>query len=95
MRIGVVYAESNQQIVLSIELPENSTVLEAIEHSGILSRCPQVNLKKQKVGIYGKIVKLTTSLSDGDRVEIYRPITVDPKTVPQRKLEMDDNDEED
>ena len=52
-------------------------------------------MKKNKVGIFGKITKLTTSLADGDRVEIYRPITVDPKTVPQRKIALLDEDEDD
>jgi hypothetical protein len=54
-----------------------------------------LNLKKQKIGIYGKITKLTAPLSDGDRVEIYRPITVDPKTVPQRKIDPLDEDDDD
>jgi putative ubiquitin-RnfH superfamily antitoxin RatB of RatAB toxin-antitoxin module len=95
MQIGVTYAEPDQQIWLSLEVPEGSTVLNAIERSGILSRCPQVDLKNNKVGIFGKITKLTTSLSEGDRVEIYRPITVDPKTVPQRKIATDDTDDND
>ena len=95
MQIGVVYAEPNQQIWLTLEVPDGSTVTEAIEHSGILQRCPQVDLSRQKVGIFGKISKLTTGLSEGDRVEIYRPITVDPKTVPQRKLDLDDDDDDD
>lgn len=95
MQIGVTYAEPDQQIWLSLEVPEGSTVLNAIERSGILTRCPQVDLKKNKVGIFGKITKLTTSLSEGDRVEIYRPITVDPKTVPQRKIATDDSGDDD
>jgi putative ubiquitin-RnfH superfamily antitoxin RatB of RatAB toxin-antitoxin module len=95
MQIGVTYAEPDQQIWLSLEVPEGSTVLNAIERSGILNRCPQVDLKNNKVGIFGKITKLTTSLSEGDRVEIYRPITIDPKTVPQRKIATDDTDDDD
>lgn len=97
MQIGVAYAGPGQQIWLSLEVPEGSTVQAAIDHSGILARCPQVDLKKHKVGIFGKIAKLTAPLGDGDRVEIYRPITVDPKTVPQRKIAVldEDDDEED
>ncbi len=95
MQVGVVYAELNQQIWLTLEVPRGSTVAEAIECSGILNCCPQVNLSCQKVGVFGKITKLTTELSEGDRVEIYRPITVDPKSVPQRKLDLDDDDDDD
>lgn len=95
MQIGVAYTEPGQQIWLSLEVPEGSTVLAAIERSGILARCPQVDLKKNKVGVFGKLTKLTASLNEGDRVEIYRPITVDPKTVPQRKIASLDDDEDD
>lgn len=94
MQVGVVYAESNQQIWLTLEVPDGSTVAEAIQHSGILHQCPQVDLNSQKVGVFGKITKLTAGLNEGDRVEIYRPITVDPKTVPQRKLDLDDDDDD-
>ena len=96
MQIGVAYTGPDQQIWLSFAVPEGSTVQAAIERSGILARCPQVDLKKNKIGIFGKIAKLTAPLSDGDRVEIYRPITVDPKTVPQRKIALlDEGDEDD
>lgn len=52
--------------------------------SGILEQFPEINLEQQKVGIYGKVSKLDAVLNDGDRVEIYRPITCDPKTVPRK-----------
>jgi uncharacterized protein len=68
---------------------------QAIDLSGILTRCPQVNLKKQKIGIYGKLTKLTAPLEAGDRVEIYRPITVDPKKIPQRKIAVQDAEDDD
>lgn len=95
MQISVAYTQSAQQIWLSLDVPETSTVLQAIERSGILARCPELDLKKNKVGVFGKITQLTAPLTDGDRVEIYRPITVDPKTVPQRKITLADEDEED
>lgn len=95
MQISVAYTQPAQQIWLSLDVPETSTVLQAIERSGILARCPELDLKKNKVGIFGKIAKLTAPLADGDRVEIYRPITVDPKTVPQRKIAGLEDDDED
>lgn len=95
MQVSVAYTEPSQQIWLSLDVPESSTVLQAIERSGILARCPSLDLKKNKIGIFGKITKLTAPLGDGDRVEIYRPITVDPKIVPQRKITLPDEDEDD
>ncbi|MCP5197207.1 MAG: RnfH family protein [Gammaproteobacteria bacterium] len=94
MQVSVAYAEPGQKLWLSVDVPEGSTVQQAIEQSGVLSRCPNLNIKKQRIGIFGKITKLTAPLEAGDRVEIYRPITVDPKTIPQRKIALDDEDED-
>ncbi len=84
MQIGVAYSEPAQQIWLTIDVPDGATVADAIERSGILRMFPHIDLTNQKVGIFGKIVKSEASLRPGDRVEIYRPITCDPQTVPRR-----------
>ena len=84
MQIGVAYSEQAQQIWLTIEVPDEATVKDAIERSGILRMFPHIDLATQKVGIFGKIVKVEAPLRPGDRVEIYRPITCDPQTVPRR-----------
>ena len=85
MQIGVAYSEQAQQIWLTIEVPDEATVKDAIERSGILRMFPHIDLATQKVGIFGKIVKAEAPLRPGDRVEIYRPITCDPQTVPRRE----------
>jgi len=69
---------------LNIEVPESTTVKEAIERSGILKQFPHIDLEAQKVGIFGKLAKLDAPLKPGDRVEIYRGIIADPATVPRR-----------
>lgn len=84
MQIGVAYSEAGQQIWLTVEVPDSSSVKEAIERSGILKSFPTIDLDAQKVGVFGKLVKLDAALRAGDRVEIYRPITCDPQTVPRR-----------
>lgn len=84
MQIGVAYSEPAQQIWLTIDVPDGATVGDAIERSGILRMFPHIDLTTQKVGIFGKIVKSEAALRPGDRVEIYRPITCDPQTVPRR-----------
>ena len=89
MQIGVAYSEPGQQIWLNIEVPDESTVEDAIQRSGILKQFPHIDLAAQKVGVFGRLVKLNSALKAGDRVEIYRGIIADPETVPRR-----DQDEE-
>ena len=85
MKISIAYGNTRRQAWLNIEVDEAATVKEAIERSGILRQFPEIDLAKNKVGIYGKIVALEAGLADGDRVEIYAPLTVDPKTVKTKK----------
>ncbi len=86
MNVGVCYAEADRQSWLRLEIPDNSTVEQAIQLSGLLARYPEIDLAKQKVGIFGKLAKLDTVVQEGDRVEIYRQITVDPAMVQRRRL---------
>ena len=95
MKIGVVYAEPEKQIWLNIDVPEGITVKEAIVQSGILNKFPQIDIDSQKVGVFGKITKLDAKVSDGDRIEIYRPITADPLTVKRRDRDDEDDDDDD
>jgi putative ubiquitin-RnfH superfamily antitoxin RatB of RatAB toxin-antitoxin module len=84
MHIGVAYADKFKRTWLTLDVPDGSTLREAIEHSGLLRQYPEIDLATQRVGIFGKLSKLDAPVSDGDRVEIYRPITVDPETVERR-----------
>lgn len=87
MQIGVAYSEPGNQLWLNIEVPDDSSVQAAIERSGILKQCPHIDLGVQKVGIFGKLVKLDAVLRPGDRIEIYRAIIADPETVPRRDMD--------
>lgn len=84
MQISVAYSEPSQQLWLTIEVPDDATARSAIERSGILRQFPHIDLETQKVGVFGKLVKLDAALRPGDRVEIYRAILCDPQTVPRR-----------
>ena len=92
MQIGVAYSEAGQQLWLTIEMPDGSNVRDAIVRSGILQSFPTIDLETQKVGVFGRLVKPDTPLRPGDRVEIYRPITCDPQTVPRRDSPGDDDE---
>lgn len=89
MQIGVAYSEPGQQIWLNIEVPDESTVNDAIDRSGILKQFPYIDLAAQKVGVFGRLVKLDAALRPGDRIEIYRAIIADPETVPRRDMNED------
>jgi putative ubiquitin-RnfH superfamily antitoxin RatB of RatAB toxin-antitoxin module len=93
MQIGVAYSEPTNQIWLTTEVPDDSTVEAAIQKSGILRMFPTIDLDTQKVGIFGRLVKLDALLKAGDRIEIYRAITCDPQTVPRRDGVGGDEDE--
>ena len=79
MRIEVVYALPHKQERALLDLAPGSTVLEAIEASGLLQRLRHIELSR--VGIWGRPASPETRLRELDRVEIYRPLPADPKAV--------------
>ena len=85
MPVEVVYALSDRQIVLALEVVADATIADVITRSGILDKFPEIDLGKNKVGIFGKLGKLTDTLHPGDRVEIYRPLIADPKQVRKQR----------
>jgi len=90
MKVSVAYTTQIKKCWLKIDVPEQCTAIEAINISGILEQFPEVVIEDRKIGIYGKIIKFDTQINEGDRVEIYRPITADPKTVKRRDTEEDE-----
>ncbi|RUM83219.1 MAG: RnfH family protein [Candidatus Thioglobus sp.] len=81
MLVEVAYALEKKQTLLELEVSEGTTLEQAIELSGIIDIYPQIDLTKDKTGIFGKIAKLDTILREKDRIEIYRPLIADPKQV--------------
>jgi putative ubiquitin-RnfH superfamily antitoxin RatB of RatAB toxin-antitoxin module len=75
----VAYAREQAQALVAVTGASGMTVAEAIERSGIPARFPEIDLDVNKVGIFGKVVKLDQVLASGDRVEIYPPLIADPK----------------
>ncbi|MBE8190179.1 MAG: RnfH family protein [Candidatus Thioglobus sp.] len=81
MKIEVAYALRDKQTLLNLEVAAGTTLAQAVEISGILELYPNIDLCKNKTGIFGKVVKPDTVLRDKDRVEIYRNLIADPKQI--------------
>ncbi|WP_058533045.1 RnfH family protein [Legionella saoudiensis] len=87
VKVELVYITREQQTVHQrLELPPGATVADALHASGIHQSHPET--KDMPVGIYAKQVALDTMLKEGDRVEIYRPLTVDPKENRRQKARL-------
>ena len=77
--ITVCYATLEKQVQIELSVEESCTVELAIKRSKIREQFPEIKLAGIAVGIFSQRVKLDSNLQDGDRVEIYRPLTIDPK----------------
>jgi putative ubiquitin-RnfH superfamily antitoxin RatB of RatAB toxin-antitoxin module len=85
LRVEVVYALPAAEDAVLVPLAEGATVLDALRASGMLERHPEIDLETHRLGIYGRVVGQTARLADGDRVEIYRPLLLDPKEARRRR----------
>ena len=85
--VEVAYALPQKQYLQCVTLEEGATVEQAILASGILALRDDIDLAKNKVGIYSRPVKLQDVVQDGDRVEIYRPLIADPKELRRQRAE--------
>ncbi len=81
IEVEVVFADVDQQELMTVRVPSGSTIDAAITASEIQNLFPQIDLSKKPVGIFGKKARRETVLKQGDRVEIYRALTADPKEV--------------
>lgn len=81
IKVTVVYALPDRQTILDIAVPSGSTVQDVIDISAIKQDHPELKDVSLTVGIYGKKVELSHIVFDKDRVEIYRPLQIDPKTA--------------
>ena len=84
MRFWVVYALPEQQTVRELELPEPVTVAEAVARSGLLQQFPEITERPLAYAIFGRAVAASHILRADDRVEILRPLQVDPKESRRR-----------
>lgn len=85
MKVSIAYANEDSQLWRELDTQDHATVEDVINESGLLETFT-IDLSTQKVGIFGKFVKLNDTVTEGDRIEIYRPIT---------KVLDDEDDDED
>ena len=78
-------ARPGQACEVAVELPAGARVLDAIRASGAMQGEAAVDVSTQAVGIWGRTVALEAELAEGDRVEIYRPLMMDPKEARRRR----------
>lgn len=81
MKVSVVYALPDRQIVRELVLPGGATAGSALRESGLLEEFPEINPATTPLGIYGVVVSADAMLRNGDRLEIYRPLKAEPKTA--------------
>ncbi len=89
IEVEVAYATPEKQVILTVDAEPGVTIEEAIVASGILAQFPEIDLAKNKVGIFGKAGKLDQKMAAGDRVEIYRPLIADPKAARKKKAKKE------
>ena len=85
LNVEVCYALNDKQEVVRVRLAAGASLQQALEASGLLGKYPEIDLKKNKFGIWNKLSKVDAVLRDKDRVEIYRPLIADPKEVRKQR----------
>lgn len=85
IQVEVVYATHGRQKAVTVRLPEGACARDAVERSGLLTEFPEIDLARNKLGIWNKLAKPEAALRDKDRVEIYRPLIADPKEVRRQR----------
>jgi uncharacterized protein len=85
LRVEVVFAEPDDQALIALDVPPGCDVETALRSSGIYRRFPGKNLQHCPVGIWGRLVARTCVLRDGDRIELYRPLELDPREARRRR----------
>ncbi len=88
LHVQICYAKPGMQILHDIDVVPGTTLQQAIMQSGILQRVPEIDLSTHSVGIYSKPKTLDTPLRNHDRIEIYRPLLIDPKESRRRRADI-------
>lgn len=83
--IEMVFATPDQRWTRHLRLTQGATILHALQASDWQQHHPELDIDKLVTGVYGKRLPLSYTLNDGDRLEIYRPLSFDPKQSRRRR----------
>lgn len=86
MQVEVAFALPDQQWLETITVPDDAVVLDALRLCGIEERFPEVRFEELQAGIWGRPVERMHALREGDRVEVYRPLEMDPREARRLKV---------
>lgn len=87
IKVEVVYAYPEKYFLKKMELDQPLTIQNVIVQSGVLEKYKEIDLRENKVGIFSRPAKLTDTVENGDRIEIYRPLIADPKEMRRKRAE--------
>ena len=87
LSVEVVLATPDLQVLLAVIVDEEATVADAIAASGIAARFPILDVDEMPVGIWGKPVARDSRVREGDRVELYRPLEIDPREARRKRAQ--------
>lgn len=85
LTIEVAYANAKQQLLIPVVVSDHTSIEQAILASGILQHFSEIDLQQNAVGIFGKVCALSQLVNTGDRIEIYRPLFLDPKDARKQR----------
>ena len=86
LRVEVVYCPAPGEVdQVQLMLPHGACVIDALQLSGVLARHGAIDLAVNRVGVWGKLREPDAPLHDQDRVEIYRPLSMDPKEARRQR----------
>jgi putative ubiquitin-RnfH superfamily antitoxin RatB of RatAB toxin-antitoxin module len=84
-RVEVCYALPDASFLVQVNVDDGTTIAQAIAASGVFSRFPEIDLARNKLGVFGKLKPADSVVRDGDRIEIYRPLQADPMESRRRR----------
>ncbi|MBN6710496.1 RnfH family protein [Haemophilus haemoglobinophilus] len=88
INIEIAYALPDKYYLKKLQVEEGTIIQAAIFQSGILQEFTEIDLRENKVGIFSRPAKLTDTVNEGDRIEIYRPLLADPKEIRRKRAEQ-------
>ena len=87
LSVSIVYAPEARSVTeITLQIEQGATVQQALVQSGVLQQINEPALQLLEIGVWGKVVHSSHALREGDRIELYRPLTVDPKVARRERF---------